>query len=491
MNRRTFLQRTAALALGASFPILISCVQCASMVQSLAAEAIKPNVLLIISDDLNTRIGCYGDPLVKTPSIDRLSAKGVRFDRAYCQYPVCNPSRSSFLSGLRPDTTQVFRNHTSTRDNLPKAVMLPQFFREHGYRSFASGKIFHTGVSDPRSWSTEIAEVILTPSKEQRLEKGGMTLDGARKSFQWIKVNIGSGELPDHQVAVDVVRMMEESQRGMQPFFAAAGFRLPHLPYIAPEEYFDMYPAEQMPLPKEPRGHTAMMPPLSLMYDPASTPNTPKEMRAAMSAYFACISSMDVQVGVLLDAMDRLKLWDSTIVVFMSDHGYHLGEHEGMWHKGSIMEESSRAPLIVVAPGCQRGVVSPRLVEYVDIYPTLVDFCGMKVSADLEGTSFVPLFTEPERAWKQAAFSQVFMPAKPKDIMGCSLRTERWRYIEWGNGKDGIQLYDHENDPHEYTNLAHDSQHADTMKNLSTMLRAGWKHSLPIVHPSSTANSKP
>ena len=440
-----------------------------------SAAVAQPNVLLIISDDLNNRLGCYGDDVVKTPNIDRLAAHGVRFDRAYCQYPVCNPSRSSFLSGLRPDTTRVMRNHTSTRDNLPDAVMLPQFFREQGYHSFASGKIFHTGVADTASWDTDIAEVILTPTKEQRVEKGGKTPEGSRKAFEWINVNLAADQLPDHQVALDVVRMIEDSLKGPKPFFAAAGFRRPHLPYIAPSSFFAMYPAKDMLLPNEPRKHVDDIPPLALMYDPASTPNSHKDMRAAMAAYFACITYMDAQVGVLLDAMDRLKLWDNTIVVFMSDHGYHLGEHAGMWHKGSVMEESSRAPLIVAAPGAKRDAVSPRLVEYVDIYPTLVDFCGMKVPADLEGTSFVSLLIEPERTWKQAAFSQVLMPAKPKDIMGRSLRTERWHYIEWNDGKDGLQLYDHDTDPHEYVNLAHDPLHAHVVRELSDLQSAGWK----------------
>ncbi|MCX6856173.1 MAG: sulfatase [Verrucomicrobia bacterium] len=444
-----------------------------------ASLTAQPNVLLIISDDLNNRLGCYGDTVVKTPNIDRLAARGVRFDRAYCQYPVCNPSRSSFLSGLRPDTTGVMRNKTSTRDNMPDAVMLPQFFREHGYRSFASGKIFHTGVSDAPSWDTDIAEVILTPTKEQRVEKGGKTAEDARKSFEWIKVNLTADQLPDHQVALDVVRLIEESLKGEKPFFAAAGFRRPHLPYIAPSKNFDMYPAEAMPLPDEPRKHLADIPPLALMYDPASTPNSHKDQRAAMSAYFACITFMDAQVGVLLDAMDRNKLWDNTIVVFMSDHGYHLGEHGGMWHKGSVMEESSRAPLIVAAPGGQRGVASSRLVEYVDIYPTLVDFCGLKVPDILEGTSFVPLLNVPEREWKRAAFCQVLMPTKPTDVMGRSLRTERWHYIEWAEGQEGTQLYDTTNDLHEYVNLAHDPKHADTVRELSVILKAGWKASQP------------
>ncbi len=442
------------------------------------SHAAQPNVLLIVSDDLNNRLGCYGDTVVKTPNIDRMAARGVRFDRAYCQYPVCNPSRSSFLSGMRPDTTRVMRNHTSTRDNLPDAVMLPQFFREHGWRSFAAGKIFHTGVSDPPSWDTDIAEVILTPTKEQIVEKGGVGRKAnERKSFQWVNTKLTADELPDHQVALDVVRLIENSMRGGKPFFAAAGFRRPHEPYIAPSDYFAKYPAAQMPLPDEPRKHLADIPPLALMYDPASTPNSYKDMRAAMSAYFACITFMDAQVGVLLDALDRHKLWDNTIVVFMSDHGYHLGEHAGMWHKGSVFEECSRAPLIVAAPGARQGAVSPRLVEYVDIYPTLVDFCGMKVPAALEGTSFAPLLREPNREWKRAAFCQVLMPSKPKDVMGRSLRTERWHYIEWAEGKEGAQLYDHSNDPHEYTNLAHDPQHADTAREMAAMLKAGWKAS--------------
>ncbi len=441
----------------------------------------KLNVLHIVADDLNVDLGCYGHPIVRSPNIDRLAARGVRFDRAYCNYPVCNPSRTSFLSGKRPDTTGIVDNSTPTRTHLKDTVMLPQFFRQHGWLSEKVGKIFHTGdkFEDPPSWDFDMRETkeAKQPPEEQiiRKVKGGGIVLNADDANTW-----------DGKVARKAIELIEHAARDGKPFYIAAGFRRPHAPYIAPKKYFDLYPPEKMTWSAEPPEHLAGIPQLALTYKLGSAA-LPQERRAeVMSAYFASISFMDAQVGVLLDAMDRLKLWDSTVVLFQSDHGYHLGEHGGLWHKMTLFEECAHVPLIVAAPG-RKAAVSTRLVEFVDLYPTLADLCGLQPPGDLEGVSFAPLLADPQRAWKRAAFTVVGRSAKPEssvidahlnvNYMGRTVRTERWRYTEWPDGT--AELYDQENDPREYANLADKPEHSATRAELKTLLHAGWKGALP------------
>jgi iduronate 2-sulfatase len=446
------------------------------------APAPRLNVLHIIADDLNEDLGCYGHPIVKSPNIDRLAARGMRFDRAYCNYPVCNPSRTSFLSGKRPDTTGIVDNATPTRTYLKDSVMLPQFFRQHGWRTEKVGKIFHTGdrFEDPPSWDFDLRETneAKQPPEQQVVRKvkgGGVVLDAA-DADTW-----------DGKVARKSVELLEAAARGGKPFYIAAGFRRPHTPYIAPRKYHELYPPAQMAWPAEPPGHLAGIPPIALTYPPGE-PTLPEARRAeVMSAYFASTSFMDAQVGVLLDALDRLKLWETTVVVFQSDHGYHLGEHGGLHHKMTLFEEGVRVPLIVAAPGITPGAVSPRLVELVDLYPTLADLCGLKPPADLEGISFRPLLDDPGRPWKAAAFAVVGRRDRPDkggnneklDIhfMGRTVRTERWRYTEWPDGT--AELYDQEADPREYANLAGRPEHTATRAGLRALLKAGWREALP------------
>src|SRR4051794_29740962 len=299
--------------------VLIASLAVSSAARASDAPAARLNILHIVSDDLNVDLGCYGHPVVRSPSIDRLAARGVRFDRAYCNYPVCNPSRTSFLSGKRPDTTGIVDNVTPTRTVLKDSLMLPQLFRQNGWRTEKVGKLFHTGdaFEDPPSWDFDMRETKESkqPPDEQVIRKvkgGGVVLD-ARDADTW-----------DGKVARRAVERIERAVQGGKPFYIAAGFRRPHTPYIAPRKYHELYPAARMTWPAEP-DHVAGIPPIALTYAPGK-PGLPEERRAeVMSAYFASISFMDAQVGVLLDALDRLKLWDTTIVVFQSDHGYHLG----------------------------------------------------------------------------------------------------------------------------------------------------------------------
>ncbi len=435
------------------------------------------NVLFIVADDLNNNLGCYGHRLVQSPNIDRLATRGVRFDRAYCQYPVCNPSRTSFLSGRHPDTTGIVDNVTPTRTFLKDTVFLPQYFRQQGYLTLKVGKIFHTGdaFEDPRSWDEDLRETThaKNPPASQivrRQGQGGVVLKAADEDT-W-----------DGLVARQAVERMDKAVRQGKPFFLAVGFRRPHTPYIAPQKYFDMYPPQDILLPTEPPEHLQGIPPIALTYKSGGKPLT-NQRRETMAAYYASISFMDAQVGVLLNALDRGRLWEKTVVVFMSDHGYHLGEHGGLWHKMSLFEESARVPLLVAVPGRKANTACQRLVELVDLFPSLTELCGLTTPAGLEGTSLVPLLDDPTRSWKKAAFSVVSRaivngtqrldPTK----MGRSLRTERYRYTEWFEGS--AELYDHVKDPQEFQNLAKDPRHAKTVAELKQLLQKGWKAAQP------------
>lgn len=463
------------------------------------------NVLFIVADDLPAYSGCYGNPYVpaiKSPNLDRLAAHGVLFEHAYCQSPLCNPSRASFLSGLRPDTTGVHDLITPTRKYLKNWVFLPQYFRLSGYYSAKLGKVYHTndsspGISlgssceDPLSWDTDIREWNKRPWPEQIAVSG--EAEGYRASWKWDKLNISDEEMPDGVVARLSMEILEKFCPDNKPFFLAAGLRRPHDPYAAPQKYFDLYPPDEIKLPEEPDISLQHIPRAALTYNPNMKDMPPEKRREGIVAKYACISFMDAQVGLLLDAMDRNHLWDNTIVVFTADHGYHLGEHGGMWHKISTFDEAARIPLIIAAPGMKANARCSRIVESVDLYPTIAQLAGLPIPAGLQGTSLVPLLQNPQQAWDRPAFTQIQRPAKfmdPPDgkFMGRSIRTERWRYTEWDDGKKGVQLYDEINDPKEYVNLAADpkyiSQYADTVGQLRTLLHNAtnsWPQKAPPV----------
>ena len=452
----------------------------ASMAFAAETPARRFNVLHIISDDLNNSLGCYGNPVVKSPNLDRLAARSMRFDRAYCQYPTCNASRTSLLSGRRPDTTQIVDNQTPHRTYLKDAVFMPEYFRQQGYRTLKVGKIFHsTGeeFEDPRSWDSDIRETkqAKSPPKDQILRQQGPNgiVLRARDEDTW-----------EGFVARKAVEYLEDAARRGTPFFIAAGFRMPHTPYTAPEKYYSLYnPDELRPRPG-PSEHLAKIPDHALSYRTKINPQFPATRPGdTIAAYYSAISFMDAQLGLILDALDRLGLWDSTIVVFHSDHGYHLGEHGGLWHKLSLFEEAARVPLIVAVPGKKPGATF-RLVELVDLYPTLAELCGLKIPGALEGSSFVPLLEQPNREWKRAVFTVVTRPRPGKsgskfgDIgsIGRTVFDGRWRYTLWPDGSD--ELYDHHHDPFEYENLAGEIAQRERAAKMKKLLGGGWKAGL-------------
>jgi uncharacterized sulfatase len=446
-----------------------------------AAAAERPlNVLFIAVDDMNNDLGCYGQPLVQSPNIDRLARRGVKFDRAYCQFPLCSPSRSSLMTGLRPSTTRVFNLQYHFRTGLPDVVTLPQLFKNHGYYAARVGKIYHygnpndigtSGLDDPPSWDHVVNpagrdKTVLENDIINYTPKRGL---GSAMCFLADKQGRDE-EHTDGKVALEGIKLIEEHKD--KPFFLAVGFYKPHTPYVAPSKYFEPYPMDRIQLPEVgaappkdvPRpalGSTQPWPYFGVTRDQA---------RECKQAYYAAISFVDAQIGKVLDAVDRHQLWDNTVVVFWSDHGYHLGEH-GLWMKQSLFEESARVPLIIVAPGAKgNGKVCPRAVEFVDLYPTLADLAGLTPPKGLEGVSLRPLLDDPEKARDRPAFTQVQRGSFP----GYSVRTERWRYTEWDDGKQGAQLYDHDADPHELHNLVNEPTYAGVVEELKGLVKKNW-----------------
>jgi iduronate 2-sulfatase len=444
-----------------------------------AQSSRRPNVLLIMSDDLNNDLGTYGHPVVKTPNIDRLARRGVRFDRAYNQFPLCNPSRASLLTGLRPDTVRIYELVTQFRQNRPDAVTLPQLFRNNGYLSARVGKIYHYGVpgqigtaglDDPPSWDVTVNPRGVDKDEEPLLTN--YTADrGLGSALAFHASPASDEEHTDGKVASEAIALLERNKD--RPFFIAAGFYRPHCPYIAPQKYFDMYPLDQIEVPRASPEALAQYPTAAFFTQPPNWGLTEQQEREAIRAYYASISFMDANVGRLLDALDRLALTDNTVVVFMSDHGYSLGEH-GQWMKQTLFEESARSPLILAGPGVgARGKGSPRTVEYLDLYPTVAGLAALRAPDTVEGRSLVPLLNDPTRAWNHAAFTQVRRgSAAAGFFMGYSIRTERWRYTEWEDGKRGTELYDEKSDPGEMHNRASDPKARQTVNEMKKMLRA-------------------
>lgn len=448
------------------------------------------NVLFIAVDDLNTALGAYGHPLVKSPNIDRLARRGVRFDRAYCQVPLCNPSRASFMTGRRPDTTRVFTNATHFREALPDVVTLPQMFTRHGYFAARVGKLYHYGVplqigtsgmDDPPSWQVAINPRGRDRDDLDRVVNFVPAISNIGGSLTLLEGQGTDEEQTDGQVAAETIRLLEENRN--RPFFIAAGFYQPHVPSLVTKNHVDSYPLAKITLPVEPPAHLAAVPPLALA---VKTPNygvEPEKLRRMKQAYFSAISFVDGQVGRVLDTLDRLKLADKTIVVLFGDHGWLLGEH-GQWQKQSLFEESARVPLIIYAPNVRgdarnnvqsdvsnKGRVSPRTVELVDLYPTLAELCDVHAPPGYEGTSLRPLLADPRGQWTEAAYTMVQRNVAGKPVFGRSVRNERYRYTEWDEGRQGAELYDHEADPREYRNLASDPKVAETAAELKRLLR--------------------
>jgi uncharacterized sulfatase len=441
----------------------------------------RPNVLLIMSDDLNNDLGTYAHPVVKTPNIDRLAQRGVRFDRAYNQFPLCNPSRASLLTGLRPDTVRIYELVTQFRQNKPDAVSLPQLFQKNGYVAARVGKIYHYGVpgqigtpglDDPPSWNVTVNPRGVDKDEEPLLTNYTPNRGpGLGSALAFHASSARDEEHTDGKVASETIALLEANQA--RPFFIAAGFYRPHCPYIAPQRYFDMYPLDRIQVPKVTPDALAQYPEAAFFTRPPNWGLTEQQEREVIRAYYASITFMDANVGRVLDALDRLKLADNTIVVFMSDHGYNLGEH-GQWMKQMLFEESARSPLIVAGPGVRvKGKGSPRVVEYLDLYPTIAELAGLTPPREIEGRSLTPLLKDPNAAWNHPALTQVRRGTQAGGFfMGYSVRTERWRYSEWDDGKRGTELYDEKDDPREMRNLAKDPKYANTVGEMRALLQS-------------------
>lgn len=465
-----------------SAPLLATTLLLASAAIAAAAPR-KPNVLFIVSDDLNNSLGCYGHPRVKSPNIDRLAARGVKFERAYCQFPLCNPSRSSFMTGLRPDTTGVQENATQFRKVIPEVVTLPQLFQQAGYYVARVGKLYHYGV--PTQIGTDGLDD--PPSWQYKFNPRGRDKDDEEKVFTLVKGQYGGTlswlaadgkdeEQTDAIGAEATIKLLEANKD--KPFFLACGFFRPHTPYVSPKKYFEMYPKETIELAKNPENDDDDIPKPALTRKAVEQQMTDEQRREAKQAYFAAITFMDAQVGKVLDALERLKLADNTIVVFFSDHGYLLGEH-GCWQKQSLFEPSARVPMIIAAPGMKsNGKACGATAELVDLYPTLADLCGLKPPANLAGISLRPQLDDVATPGKGYAVTQVRrgggMMGKQPATIGYSIRTPRWRFTQWQNSQgrpieNGQELYDHESDPGEFTNLAKDPRHAATIAELAAL----------------------
>lgn len=416
------MNRTARL-LGCAILTIILGASTASLAQPARQNSAsqKPNVLFIVADDMSCDLACYGHKVVKTPNLDRLASEGVRFAHAYCQYSVCNPSRTAFLSGLR-----------STRRKQP-IVFLPNWFREHGYFVAEFGKVAHSyGIS--------------------------------REQTKW-----------DLQEKSSIPRVIEFlSGEHEKPLFVAVGLTHTHVGFNHTREMLALYPPEKIELSKDPDGFRENHPDAAFAGINIDTERSPADRQQYTARYYAAISTIDALVGQLLEALDHLKLRENTIVVFTSDHGLHLGERTGIYDKRTLWERTTRVPLFVSKPGHKAAGDSDALVELVDLYPTLCELCGIPQPKGLEGTSFVPLLSNPERQWKKAAFSSIFV----RGTRGRAVRTARYRFIEY-NGGESLLLYDHRSDADEYVNLAGEAAYSETMAELGKLLEAGWQAALP------------
>ena len=457
-----------------------------------AADSAKPNVLFIMSDDLNGALGCLGDPRAKTPNLDRLARSGVAFTRAYCQQPLCNPSRASLMTGLRPDTLKVYDLQTNFRTNSPRVGTLPQFFRNQGYFSARVGKIFHYGVprqignsgmDDSDSWDWAINPRGRDKDEEDKLKvltRGtGTTLGFA---MAWLEMKGTDAEQTDGVTVTESIRVIERYGRNREkPLWLGTGFFRPHTPYVATQRWFDLHPKNNFKLPQNPPGDADDIPPIALKIKPPNYALSESDLLDCVRAYYASVSCLDDQVGQLIAALERMDLVDHTIIVFVSDHGFLLGEH-GQWQKEMLFEEAARAPLIIVPAGGlrrsktdERDWKCDRVVEFIDIYPTVCALAGIGQprGQTLEGRDLSPLLRDPQAAWNHPALTQTPRNVDGQQVMGYSIRTERWRYTEWGaNSEHGRELYDHANDPRELTNLsrAESAAHRETMQELHAQI---------------------
>ncbi|MBL9116313.1 MAG: sulfatase [Verrucomicrobiaceae bacterium] len=456
-----------------------------------ATAAPKFNVLHIVSDDLNCSLGTYGHQQVKSPNIDKLAATGVKFSRAYCQFPLCNPSRASFMTGMRPGSTKVYENSTHFRQALPDISSIPQTFSKAGAFSARVGKLYHYGVptqigtsglDDEPSW-----QLVVNPiGHDKKVEDKIFSLTPGQFGGTLSWFNDESEEPQTDAIgATEAIKLLEAKKGG--PFYLAVGFYRPHTPYVAPKKYFDMYPIEKVELPGGPMKDAPGIPEAAYgSYKKEQDQLTDDLRRQALQAYFASTTFMDDQVGELLAAVDKLGLAANTVIVFHSDHGYHLGDH-GLWQKMSLWENSAHVPLVIRVPGNpNNGKACPRTVELIDLHPTLADVCGLP-APKTDGVSLKPLLDNPDAKWDRPAFTQTTRnlavgtfakgegkkskgKGKGKGFGGVSVRTEKFRYTEWDEGRQGATLFDMETDPQEAKDLSKDAAFAEIVAKLKAQL---------------------
>ncbi len=471
----------------------------------------KPNILFIAVDDLRPELGCYGNTVVITPNIDRLAKTGMLFSNAYCQQALCNPSRASLLTGMRPDAIKVWDLNTHFRKAVPDAVTLPEFFKSQGYRVECLGKIFHDTeeMEDTHSWSnpkkslkdigdypdTTMQRLMGLKFRGIQLRKEGVPESRIQKPLcvSTMSVDVPDNEFRDGAIADLAIDFLEEIN---EPFFLAVGFYRPHLPFVAPKKYFDLYDPEKIPVATNP--YLPQDCPVMAMntmgelrgyadFTDAPSPfegSLPPEKRQQLKhGYYACVSYIDAQIGRLLDGLESKGLSENTIVILWGDHGWKLGEHNS-WGKMTNYEIDTRAPMIIRVPRMKKkNVKTDALVEFVDIYPSICELAGFPVSESLEGTSFMPLMKKPGLKWKSAVFSQFMRTTDNGSFMGYSIRTRQYRYVEWINMETkivvGKELFDHHTDPEENINIAGLPENSDLVKLLSKKLAEGWKAAMP------------
>ena len=440
-----------------------------TMFLSASLHAAKPNVLFIAIDDLNDWIGALGGhPQARTPNLDRLAKRGVLFTRAYCAAPSCNPSRAALMTGILPSTSGVYHNSQPWRPAMPKAVTLPQHFTQHGYWSAGSGKIYHGRYPDPASWQTYFPDQKKNkPTDPLPAER---PINGIPKTahFDWGPVAKPSKAMGDYQVADWIIGQLNREHD--KPFFLACGIYRPHLPWYVPQKYFDLFNESEIQLPPTIKDDLNDVPAAGVkMAKPQgdhAKVSKHNQWQKAVHGYLASIAFADEQVGRVLNALEKSSHASNTIIVLWTDHGWHLGEKEH-WRKFTLWERAGRTPVMFVVPkgiskalaqGTQAGTRVDRPVGLIDIYPTLLDLCGLSENKALEGQSLVPLLANSKAKWDRPALTTF-------GRNNHALRTPQWRYIRYGDGSE--ELYDHQTDPNEWTNLADKPQHAGLKKELA------------------------
>ena len=465
----------------------------------------RPNVLFIAVDDLRPELGCYGNTIIKSPNIDRLASSGMVFQQAYCQQAVCSPSRSSLMTGRRPDATKVWDLVTHFRTALPDTVTIPQHFKASGYHTAALGKIYHHGYEDGRSWSQPhwypSGESVDTDQADSSKRIVTRRSDGVKEFSQEKpdpddpKVKKGPAferspkeetQLPDGATAAEAVKRLHTLKTGGKPFFLAVGLAKPHLPFVSPKKYWDMYDPTKIPgadndtLPEGApafAGHTNGE--LHNYPNIPAGPISPELARELRHGYYAAITYMDAQVGKVLDALKAEGLDKNTIIVLWGDHGWQLGDH-GLWHKHTNFERATKAPLILSVPGMKNaGKSTTSLAEFVDIYPTLADVAGLPAPTGIDGKSLKPVLENPAASVRKVALSQYPRSDSGKPIMGYSARDARWRLTLWRdratNATVATELYDEKNDPKENTNVASKPENAAIIAELTRELEAAYQ----------------